>query len=265
MTDVLPEKGASIDEFTGKIWHCKAEELLAALPSDSVDMIATDPPYHVSISDSSFSTPAFNKIKEHEWELTYEWVNEAIRVLKNNGTFYIWCGTHEISYLHKAITDSGAKVVSNLAWVKTNPIYSTTRKMYRHAIELCLFGVKGSVTKAWMRPDITQDDLLPVRYAPIVGGNKRTEHPTQKPQELIEEQILNSCPPDGIVLDPFMGSGTTGAAAIATNRAFVGSECDLNYCNISQKRLAIATGAEFIQKDGTKQLSLFASLDHSEE
>ena len=75
---------------------------------------------------------------------------------------------------------------------------------------------------------------------PIVGGKKRTEHPTQKPLEIIRTWVENSCPEGGIVLDPFMGSGTTGVACVQTGRNFIGIEIEPKYFEIAEKRIAEA-------------------------
>lgn len=215
----------------------KAYDLLCQMDDNSVDAIITDPPYRTIITDQSLDRPSYNRLRDDKWDLPLSWVKEAVRVLKDKGVFYIFCGQQDISYLHDELYQQGAKVCSMLAWVKTNPIFSKTRKTYRNGIELALYGCKGSV--GYFREDATQSEtLLSYRMMPSVQGKKRTKHPTQKPLKLIEEFVLNSTRVNDVVLDPFMGSGTTAVACVRTGRKFLGSDIEQEWIDVANIRIS---------------------------
>jgi len=213
-------------------------EILPTLETGSVDAVITDPPYVVTISSTSKNTPAFNKLKEHNWTLPYDWMIDTVRILKDGGAIYSWICPEEATILEKGLKSLGCKIHSTLAWVKTNPLPSYTKKVYRRTLELALYGAKGDTISYFA--ERTQQELRGIWYLPIVGGKKRTAHPSQKPLEIIVDWVVNSCPPGGVVLDPFMGSGTTGVACVQTGRNFIGIEIEEKYFNIAEKRIAEA-------------------------
>ena len=213
-------------------------EVMQELEDGSVDAVITDPPYLVTITSQSKRTPSFDKLKEHDWELPLDWMIEAVRVLKDGGAFYSWCCAEEMTIYQKGLKSLGMRIFNNLVWIKTNPLPSFTKKIYRNAAEFSFYGAKGKhINYFYPR---TQQELLGYWTFPIVGGHKRTEHPTQKPLEIISKWVENSCPPGGTVLDPFMGSGTTGVACVPTGCNFIGIEIEPKYYEIAKKRIAEA-------------------------
>ena len=218
-----------------ELWLGDCVDVMPNIPNESIDAIVTDPPFFMSVANTKVRTPGFDKLKAHAWQASFEWIAIAATKLKNGGTAYIFTNDDDISFLRLAMIDAGLRIYNRLHWIKTNPLPSYTKRIYRSGIELAYFACKGG-TPSFFRPR-TQQQLLSYWFHPIVGGAKRTAHPTQKPLELIREWVENSCPPGGTVLDPFMGSSTTGVACLETGRRFLGIEIDPAYFNIAQKRM----------------------------
>lgn len=216
------------------IHNCDALKLLGNMPSNSVDLLITDPPYFTTVTSLSKKTPAYDKLKSDGWELTTDWIPEAIRVLKRGAAFYAFCGTDEMSYMIKEFKDAQCKITNTLVWIKTNPLPSFTKRTYRGAIEMAIYGCKEVFGYMAERK---QQELMPYWFEPIVQGDERTVHPTQKPLRIIKEWIANSCPQGGVVLDPFMGSGTVAVAARDLGFQYIGSEISSEYVAVARDRL----------------------------
>jgi site-specific DNA-methyltransferase (adenine-specific) len=210
--------------------------------------VITDPPYKVLVTKktkliSRLGNPITQlmDLKEHDWSLPLEWLLEASRVLKEGGAFYSWCCPEEMTILHKGMKVSGFRVLSNLVLIKTACRIAVPKKVYRNTCEFAVYGCSGSKIN-YFREDVTQKELLSVWYAAPArcSSIERTAHPTQKPISIHKDWVLNSCPVGGTVLDPFMGSGTTGVACVQTGRNFIGIEIDEGYFKIAEKRIAEA-------------------------
>ena len=221
-----------------RLFNNDCMEVLSALEIESVDAVITDPPYTVYLTSQTKKTPAYKKLHNHKWHNTMSWIKPVYRLTKNGGVLYSFTNDNDISYLRLMIEGAGYRVYQRLHWIKTNPLPSYTKHNYRGGVELAFYCVKGDKPNYFAKR--TQQELLGYWMLPIVGGNERTEHPTQKPLEIIKTWVENSCPPDGLVLDPFMGSGTTGVACVQTGRNFIGIEIEPNYYEIAKKRIAQA-------------------------
>ena len=232
-------------------------EYLREMESESVDVIITDPPYLVTITSQSKRTPSFDKLKEHDWTLPLDWMVEAVRVLKDGGAFYSWICAEEMTIYQKGLKSLGMRIFNNLVWIKTNPLPSFTKKIYRNAAEFSFYGAKGKRIN-YFQPR-TQQELLGYWMYPIVGGEERTEHPTQKPLEIIDTWVENSCPPNGVVLDPFMGSGTTGVSCMKFGRKFIGCEIEPKYFAIAEKRIQQAAQQPSFWHEAQQSVHLTAS------
>lgn len=228
-------------------------ELLKSIPDNSIDLIVTDPPYVVETQGAGF----FGK-KSDEYSMNYKGkkaytyggeryvmkeisnmsdgfseniLDELCRVMKKVN-LYIWCSQKQ---LYKLINYFVIKKKCNwnlITWHKTNPIPACGNK-YLSDTEYCLFfrekGVKiqGSF-----------DTKFTYYVTPLNSKDKKQYgHPTIKPLDIIKNFIINSSNDGDIVLDPFMGSGTTPVACVETNRHYIGFEIDENYYNIACKRL----------------------------
>ena len=224
--------------MTVTLYHGDCLEILPTLNAGSVDAVITDPPFFVTITTQTKSTPAYDALKEYKWTVSLAWISHLQELLKDGGVLYVFTNDNDISYLIKEIERRGLRIYQRLHWIKTNPLPSYTKWNYRGGIELAFYVVKGD-KPAYFR-EITQQELHSYWFYPIVGGAERTIHPTQKPVELMKEWIVNSTLPGDTILDPFMGSGTTGVACVETGRNFIGIEIDADYFKIAQRRIADA-------------------------
>ena len=213
-------------------------EVMQELEDGSVDAVVTDPPYRVTIGSQTKRTPAYQKIKKHDWDLSLGWIKQVSPITKDGGQLYSFSSDTDISFHRMMLERNGFNILGKLVWIETNPLPSYTKKCYRGGLNLVLHARKGSFT-GYFR-ELTQQNLLPYCFLPKVGGKVRTEHPTQKPVDLIITWILNSSEEGDTILDPFMGSGTTGVACVQTGRNFIGIEIEPKYYEIAEKRIAEA-------------------------
>lgn len=214
--------GAEGTVSTVTLYHGDCLEVMRALPDASVDAVVTDPPYELTFTSVSATTPAFDKLRVSNWTFSHAWVTEMARLLKHGGAWYVFMNDEGWSSLRATAIQCGLRPCTRLVWIKTNPMPALPAKNYRNSTELAMYGTKGKKTAYFAKR--TQQELLAHFYHPIVGGHERTPHPTQKPLTPLQFWVETSCPPDGVVLDPFMGSGTTGVACVNTGRAFIGIE-----------------------------------------
>ena len=212
------------------------------IPNDSIDLIATDPPYLISatngggtinnvmnLSKSLADLKTVDITKGYDIEL---FGNEFVRVMKGIN-IYLWCNKVQIpAYFNFYVKKHKCKF-EILCWHKTNAMPTYSNK-YLTDTEYCLYFRKG---KGKCFPQ-SYEDAKTFYVAPKnVADKKRFGHPTIKPLDFTEKIIRNSTREDDVVLDPFMGSGTTGVACINTGRRFVGMELDKQYFDVAMQRI----------------------------
>lgn len=214
-------------------------ELLKKVKDNSIDLIVTDPPYKMNHSTGGCTNigmknkwqgniKAGNSVMNFSLDIKFsQWLPEIYRVLKSSGHCYIFCNDKNIQELLNISTTVGFKESNILVWIKNN---ATPNRYYMKNLEFILFLYKGSA-----KPINNMGSKCAVEIKNINGKNKL--HPTEKPIELLKQYIENSSNENDWVLDPFMGSGTTGVACINTNRNFIGIELDKNYFNIAKERI----------------------------
>ena len=201
-------------------------ELMKELPSGSVDLVLTDPPYGMDFQ-SHFRKEMYSKIgndKVLDWLEKY--VDECFRILKDNTAVYFFCSWHNVDIFKQAI-EKKFKIKNILIWEKNNTSMGDLKGSYAPKYEMIIFAHKGRKL------------LNGFRYADVIKANRTGNkvHPTEKPVDLLELFIKNSSDENSVVFDGFMGSGSTGVACINTNRDFIGIELDKNYFNIAKKRI----------------------------
>lgn len=219
---------------------------LKKLPEKCVDLIFTDPPYY------QFRAGNVTNLKNHKDVVTeFEFDNfkseadylgfmenvlkECYRVCKDGGSGYLWCGDDYVSFLSRIIEKVGFQFRKVIHWHKTNPFPAIyTRKMFANSMELMIHFSKGS-PKTWNNKPV--NEMHNFIESPICMGKERTKHRTQKPLKVCIPYIEISSNPGEIVLDPFIGSGTTADACIKTGRNFIGYEISSEYCNIIKERI----------------------------
>lgn len=238
------------------------------IPEESVDLIFADPPYNLSGNglkwegnktggDWFMVNEKWDQMTDDEYlKFTKEWIEACKRVLKPTGSIYISCTYHNIGELIMVLKALGFTPRNIITWHKNNAMPSMTRRTFTHSCEYVLFFSKG---KKWIfnyndikkiNPERAKDgsekQMRDLWIMPVVQGKERVRdktgrsaHPTQKPENLLERVILASSNKGDIVLDPFLGSGTTAVVAKCLGRKWIGIETEDKYIRVAEKRLGI--------------------------
>ena len=175
-----------------------------------------------------------------EWDYNFKiepFLEEGKRVLRDDGSIIVWTSEQLYGEYRKWFAKN-MYPKQLLIWVKTNPLPQFRLVGYRQATELMFWALKKKNTKNNKNFLFqSQKEMTNVFYAPIVGGKERTKHPTQKPLSITKEIIKRHCRKNGIVLDPFMGSGTVAVACKELDRNYIGIELNPDYVKIAEERL----------------------------
>jgi len=202
-------------------------EIMKGMAENSVDLILTDPPYGMNYQ-SSRRTDKHEKIDN---DVSLEWVEpflkEAYRVLKENTHIYIFCNDYAISDFRHILEKVGFTPKRTLVWIKNNHTSGDLEGDYANKTEFILYAHKGRRL------------LNGGRDTNVLFFNRvnTDEHPTKKPEDLCAYLIGKSSNENDVVLDPFMGAGTTCVSAKMLNRNYIGIELDEKYCKIAEDRI----------------------------
>lgn len=236
-------------------------EVMAGLPANSVDLIFADPPYNLQLK-GQLHRPDNSKVDavDDHWDqfdsfkvyddFTRAWLREARRILKPNGSIWVIGSYHNIFRVGSALQDEGYWILNDVIWRKSNPMPNFRGKRYTNAHETMIWASKSEGAKYTFNYEALKalNEGIQMRsdwVLPICSGGERLKtedgekaHPTQKPEALIARVLLASSDAGQVVLDPFFGSGTTGAVAKKLRRRFIGIERDENYARIARARIA---------------------------
>lgn len=219
--------------------HGDCLEILKNIPNESVDLIVTDPPYKVTSRGSSGTMGGYWKEEQAKKGLIFnhnstsckEYLPELYRILKDKSILYLMCNNTNLIEMLNVGEDVGFHFVKSLIWEKGNKICG---KYYMNCFEYILLFRKGGD-----RPinDCGTPDILnvPIRKTLDINGNNL--HDTEKPIDLMKILVANSSNKGDVVLDPFMGIGSTGIACKKLDRSFIGIEIDEKYFNIAKNRI----------------------------
>ncbi len=241
---------------------------LAALPDECVDLVFADPPYNLQL-EGELLRPNNTRVDgvDDEWDrfasfeaydqFTRAWLAEAQRVLKPTGTLWVIGSYHNIFRVGAALQDLGFWILNDIVWRKTNPMPNFRGRRFTNAHETMIWAAKGQGEKGYtFNYDAMKalNEELQMRsdwVLPICSGGERLKdgkgqkaHPTQKPEALLHRVILASSNPGDVVLDPFFGTGTTGAVAKRLGRRYIGIEQNAQYAALAEKRLSRVTPAD---------------------
>lgn len=221
-----------------ELYNCDSTSLIKQFPSDTIDLIVTDPPYRVTGRGSTGTTGGMlqkklfksGKVFSYNDVNVFEYSKEFFRILKDGSHCYIMTNHVNLHEMLNAFTNAGFHFIKSLIWEKGNKIMG---HYYMSCFEYILFFRKGKGIKInnCGTPDILS---IPNKKTKIDGKNI---HDTEKPVELMKILIENSSKEGDTILDPFMGSGTTGIACRKTNRKFIGVEIDEQYFKIAKERI----------------------------
>ena len=206
-----------------------------------VDHIITDPPYNIS-KENNFQTMNnrtgvdFGQWDRGDFDL-YSWIPKYSKLLNNNGSMIIFCSYRYISYLIDVLENQANMIVKDiLIWQKSNPMPRNIQRRYVQDLQFAIWAVKKDSKWIFNKPQ-DKPYLRSIFNYPLVSGKQKLGHPTQKSLKLMQEIISIHTNAGEIILDPFMGSGTTGEASLNLNRDFIGIEKDQDYFEIAIKRL----------------------------
>jgi len=234
-------------------------EALERLPEGSVDLVFADPPYNLQLANTLLR-PNNSRVDgvDDDWDkfssfgaydaFTRDWLAACRRVLKPNGSLWVIGSYHNIFRVGTVLQDLGYWVLNDVIWRKTNPMPNFRGRRFTNAHETMIWastGQKSRYTFNYESMKALNEDLQMRSdwLLPICSGGERLKqdgrktHPTQKPEALLHRVILASSHPGDVVLDPFMGSGTTAVAAKRLGRTFVGIEREEAYANAARTRL----------------------------
>ena len=238
---------------------CVAE--MAKLPDRSIDMIFADPPYNLQLGGDLFRpeggrvdavTDAWDRFETFEAydRFTRAWLREARRVLKDDGTLWVIGSYHNIFRVGSALQDQGFWILNDIVWRKTNPMPNFKGTRFTNAHETMIWASKGEKARYTFNYRAMKglNDDVQMRSdweLAICSGSERLKdeaghktHPTQKPEALLYRILLAASRPGDIVLDPFFGTGTTGAVARRLRRRWIGIEREPGYVAAAHERIA---------------------------
>jgi modification methylase len=253
--------------LSDRIVHGDCVAALARLPAGSVDLVFADPPYNLQLAgelhrpDNSrvdgvaAAWDQFADFAEYD-RFTRDWLAQCRRVLKPDGGLWVIGTYHNIFRIGAALQDLGFWVLNDVIWRKTNPMPNFRGRRFTNAHETLLWCAHSKESRYTFNYEamkalnedvqMRSDWLIPLCGGPerLRGGDGRKAHPTQKPEALLHRILLASTRPGEIVLDPFFGTGTTGAVAKRLGRHFIGIERDPAYVALARARIATVRPAE---------------------
>lgn len=220
------------DDGTCVIYHGEALETLPALGRGSAHAVVTDPPYVIgAVSAGNMASKSGGWADMMNSSLWFTaWYREVNRLLRSDGVFWSFCNWRTVPVLMRAASDARLPITSMLVWDK-EWIGPGGSQGLRPSYELVALMAQPEFA--------VKDRGLPDIWRHKVGSYKDHGHPAEKPEDLVRSIILASSPPvDAVIVDPFLGSGTTAAAAKSLGYRFVGIEAEERWCEVAAQRLS---------------------------
>jgi modification methylase len=254
--------GIASESFLDSVMVGDCVQAMNALPEACADLVFADPPYNLQLEgelrrpDNSRvdavddSWDQFSSFAEYD-RFTRDWLAAARRVLKDTGALWVIGSYHNIFRVGAILQDLGFWILNDVVWRKTNPMPNFRGVRFTNAHETLIWAAKSREQKSYTfnyEAMKALNDELQMRSdwtLPICAGAERLKdangakaHSTQKPEALLHRVIVASTKPGDTILDPFFGSGTTGAVAKCLGRHFIGIERDSDYAALARKRIA---------------------------
>ncbi len=239
--------------------------MLEGLPEASVDLVFADPPYNLQLA-GSLTRPDQSLVDavDDDWDkfadfaaydaFTAAWLKAVKRVMKPDATLFVIGSYHNIFRVGSILQDLRFWILNDIVWLKANPMPNFRGRRFTNAHETLIWASKGERAKKYTfnyEALKAANDDLQMRsdwFFPICSGGERLKddagrkvHPTQKPEALLARIIMSASKPGDVILDPFFGSGTTGAVARRLGRSFIGIERDPAYAAAARGRIAAVT------------------------
>ncbi len=243
-------------------------EILGRLPEASVDLIFADPPYLLSNGGTTCSSgrrvsvdkgawdASSGMAADHQWNL--RWLQACRRALKPSGTIWVSGTQHVIFSIGFAMQQLGFHMLNTITWFKPNASPNLACRFFTHSTEIVLWAAPArtkplahtfhyremkaenggkQMRDLWQLPEPDGSQVIWSLPTPPKSEKKSGKHPTQKPRALLDRIVRAGSSPGEVVLDPFNGSGTTGVAALATGRRYIGIDLDPGYLDLTRRRI----------------------------
>lgn len=235
-------------------------KIMRSLPKGSVDLVFADPPYNLQLG-GDLHRPNNSKVDavDNDWDqfeslkvyddFTKQWLGAARDLLKDDGAIWVIGSYHNIFRLGYILQDMGFWILNDVIWRKSNPMPNFRGRRFTNAHETMIWASKSKNSKYQFNYDAMKslNEDLQMRsdwYLPLCTGGERLKddkgekaHPTQKPESLLHRVLMSSTEKGDTVLDPFFGTGTTGAVAKKLGRKFIGIERDKTYAAFAKERI----------------------------
>jgi len=246
-------------------------EVLADMPDECFDMCFADPPYNLQLANELYR-PNRTRVNgvEDDWdqfasmeaydEFTAVWMSQVRRTLKPNGTLWVIGTYHNIFRVGKVLQDLGFWILNDVTWVKSNPMPNFRGVRFTNATETLIWAVRDKERKdytfnyEWMKRYNEGKQMRSDWYLPLCTGKERLKdaegskvHSTQKPEALLRRVVEASTKPGDLVLDPFVGVGTTAAVCKKLDRRYLGIEIDEEYVRVAEERLRGVEPGEWLE------------------
>jgi len=236
-------------------------DVMNSLPENSVDLVFADPPYNLQLK-GDLHRPDNSKVDavDDDWdqfdsfraydEFTTDWLKAARRILKPNGAIWVIGSYHNIFRVGAALQNQGYWILNDVVWRKSNPMPNFRGKRFTNAHETMIWASKSEGAKYTFNYEALKalNEGVQMRsdwVLPICTGHERLKdengdkaHPTQKPESLLHRVLVGSTNLGDVILDPFFGTGTTGAVAKMLGRNFIGIEREEAYRKVAEKRIS---------------------------
>ncbi len=265
---------------------------MRGLPEASVDLVFADPPYNLQL-EGGLTRPDQSEVDavDDDWDkfasfadydrFTRDWLAAAQRAMKPDATIFVIGSYHNIFRVGSILQDLGFWILNDIVWRKANPMPNFRGRRFTNAHETMIWASRSAEAKAYtfnyeaLKAGNEDRQMRSDWFFPICTGaerlkdeNGRKTHPTQKPEALLARILMAASKPGDVVLDPFFGTGTTGAVAKKLGRHFIGCERDESYISAARERIAAAEplpDAAFQSPPGKRQEArvAFATPDRS--
>ena len=255
MTPSLPAPAFIDDKHHLRIYQADCLALMAQLPASSVDLIFADPPYFLSNGGITCHAGKMVSVNKGSWDVSKgadanhdfnrSWLSACQRLLKPNGSIWVSGTAHVIHSVGFAMQQLGFKLLNDISWVKPNPPPNLSCRYFTHATETIIWAARDKKSRHTFHYKLMKEtnrgkqmksvwtDIRP----PEPWEKKFGKHPTQKPVALLERILLASSNEGDLVLDPFLGGGTTLLTAFRLRRHAIGCDLSLDYINLSIRRM----------------------------
>lgn len=245
------------------LYQANCLDFLATVKDNTVDMVFADPPYNLSNGGFSIHAGKMVSVNKGDWDKSkgfkddydfhFKWIEACKRVLKPGGSLWISGTYHSIYQCGHAVQSLGMRVLNDITWFKPNAAPNLSCRFFTASHETLIWARKDKAGKHTFNYDVIKNGEWPedpmkkpglqMRSVWSIGTPKKEEkifgkHPTQKPFDLLKRIILASTKEGDLIIDPFTGSSTTGLAAVAFGRNFIGVDMDKQYLDLSIKRYA---------------------------